>query len=173
MIWFGSSSWSMKLDFTCIFGLDHIYVQNGTLGNGRDSFSFMCFKIWGSLPIFCLIILEGFLSGWSMFQGSALGQIMSLSRSLSIWTSIGILQESKWLCELGCYYLIILILQSAMQKFTQKIVQMMKDENLFESQGGPIILSQVWFSVFLQLSCSIIQAFKRAINHKDLQLHIH
>jgi hypothetical protein len=108
-----------------------------------------------------------------MFQGSALGQIMSLSRSLSIWTSIGILQESKWLCELGCYYLIILILQSAMQKFTQKIVQMMKDENLFESQGGPIILSQVWFSVFLQLSCSIIQAFKRAINHRDLQLHIH
>lgn len=33
--------------------------------------------------------------------------------------------------------------KSAMQKFTQKIVQMMKDENLFESQGGPIILSQI------------------------------
>ncbi|GMY05720.1 beta-galactosidase 3-like [Fagus crenata] len=31
----------------------------------------------------------------------------------------------------------------AMQKFTQKIVQMMKDEHLFESQGGPIILSQI------------------------------
>ncbi|XP_059434788.1 beta-galactosidase 3-like isoform X1 [Corylus avellana] len=31
----------------------------------------------------------------------------------------------------------------AMQKFTQKIVQMMKDENLFASQGGPIILSQI------------------------------
>nr|XP_023897835.1 beta-galactosidase 3-like [Quercus suber] len=30
-----------------------------------------------------------------------------------------------------------------MQKFTQKIVQMMKDEKLFESQGGPIILSQI------------------------------
>ncbi|XP_050232309.1 beta-galactosidase 3-like isoform X2 [Mercurialis annua] len=30
-----------------------------------------------------------------------------------------------------------------MQKFTQKIVQMMKDENLFQSQGGPIILSQI------------------------------
>jgi hypothetical protein len=27
-----------------------------------------------------------------------------------------------------------------MQKFTQKIVQMMKDENLFESQGGPLVL---------------------------------
>ncbi|XP_030549547.1 beta-galactosidase 5-like isoform X1 [Rhodamnia argentea] len=33
--------------------------------------------------------------------------------------------------------------KSAMQKFTQKIVQMMKSENLFHSQGGPIILSQI------------------------------
>ncbi|XP_022015297.1 beta-galactosidase 5 [Helianthus annuus] len=31
----------------------------------------------------------------------------------------------------------------AMQKFTTKIVQMMKYEKLFESQGGPIILSQI------------------------------
>ncbi|GAY52917.1 hypothetical protein CUMW_145610 [Citrus unshiu] len=31
----------------------------------------------------------------------------------------------------------------AMQNFTQKIVQMMKDEKLFKSQGGPIILSQI------------------------------
>ncbi|GKU90013.1 hypothetical protein SLEP1_g4066 [Rubroshorea leprosula] len=31
----------------------------------------------------------------------------------------------------------------AMQGFTQKIVQMMKNENLFASQGGPIILSQI------------------------------
>lgn len=31
----------------------------------------------------------------------------------------------------------------AMQKFTTKIVQMMKYERLFESQGGPIILSQI------------------------------
>lgn len=30
-----------------------------------------------------------------------------------------------------------------MQGFTQKIVQMMKNEKLFASQGGPIILSQV------------------------------
>lgn len=30
-----------------------------------------------------------------------------------------------------------------MEKFTQKIVQMMKEEKLFQSQGGPIILSQV------------------------------
>jgi len=30
-----------------------------------------------------------------------------------------------------------------MQKFTEKIVDMMKAERLFESQGGPIIMSQV------------------------------
>jgi len=30
-----------------------------------------------------------------------------------------------------------------MQRFTTKIVNMMKAERLFESQGGPIILSQV------------------------------
>ena len=30
-----------------------------------------------------------------------------------------------------------------MQRFTGKIVGLMKSENLFESQGGPIILSQV------------------------------
>ncbi|KAF8406482.1 hypothetical protein HHK36_008570 [Tetracentron sinense] len=31
----------------------------------------------------------------------------------------------------------------AMQGFTEKIVQIMKSQNLFESQGGPIILSQI------------------------------
>ena len=30
-----------------------------------------------------------------------------------------------------------------MQGFTEKIVGLMKSHNLFESQGGPIILSQV------------------------------
>ncbi|XP_024017149.1 beta-galactosidase 1 [Morus notabilis] len=33
--------------------------------------------------------------------------------------------------------------KAAMEKFTQKIVNMMKSENLFEPQGGPIILSQI------------------------------
>ncbi|KAK9663655.1 hypothetical protein RND81_O265600 [Saponaria officinalis] len=33
--------------------------------------------------------------------------------------------------------------KNAMQKFTLKIVDMMKVEKLFESQGGPIILSQI------------------------------
>lgn len=30
-----------------------------------------------------------------------------------------------------------------MQKFTEKIVSMMQAEKLFQTQGGPIILSQV------------------------------
>ena len=34
-------------------------------------------------------------------------------------------------------------MQNAMQNFTTKIDQMMKDEKLFEPQGGPIILPQV------------------------------
>ncbi|KAI7734743.1 hypothetical protein M8C21_002996 [Ambrosia artemisiifolia] len=33
--------------------------------------------------------------------------------------------------------------KAAMQGFTQKIVEMLKAENLFEPQGGPIILSQI------------------------------
>ncbi|PWS21088.1 beta-galactosidase, partial [Enterococcus faecium] len=33
--------------------------------------------------------------------------------------------------------------KNAMQGFTEKIVGMMKSENLFASQGGPIILSQI------------------------------
>lgn len=47
-----------------------------------------------------------------------------------------------------------------MKKFTQKIVQMMKDEKLFESQGGPIILSQVWY--FLVKSNSLLRHFKES-----------
>lgn len=31
----------------------------------------------------------------------------------------------------------------AMQGFTEKIVKMMKSEKLYETQGGPIIMSQV------------------------------
>lgn len=42
-------------------------------------------------------------------------------------------------------------LQIAMQGFTEKIVQMMKDEKLFESQGGPIILSQAWLLLLTSL----------------------
>lgn len=37
------------------------------------------------------------------------------------------------------------LIQRAMESFTEKIVQMMKAERLFQSQGGPIILSQACF----------------------------
>lgn len=33
--------------------------------------------------------------------------------------------------------------QAEMKRFTAKIVDLMKQENLYASQGGPIILSQV------------------------------
>jgi len=36
-----------------------------------------------------------------------------------------------------------LSLQNAMKSFLTKIVDLMKDNNLFASQGGPIILAQV------------------------------
>lgn len=35
------------------------------------------------------------------------------------------------------------MVQAEMQRFTAKIVNMMKEEKLYASQGGPIILSQV------------------------------
>lgn len=37
----------------------------------------------------------------------------------------------------------IYVIQAEMQRFTAKIVDMMKKEKLYASQGGPIILSQV------------------------------
>lgn len=37
------------------------------------------------------------------------------------------------------------ILQYYMKRYVKMIVKMMKEEKLFASQGGPIILTQVWF----------------------------
>jgi hypothetical protein len=42
-----------------------------------------------------------------------------------------------------------------MQGFTEKIVGMMKSENLFASQGGPIILSQASIIVFLRFGAKV------------------
>ena len=36
-----------------------------------------------------------------------------------------------------------------MKKFTKKIVNLMKSEDLYASQGGPIILSQVLYRILL------------------------
>ena len=37
-----------------------------------------------------------------------------------------------------------------MKRFSAKIVDMMKQENLYASQGGPIILSQVFLKNFIK-----------------------
>lgn len=46
-------------------------------------------------------------------------------------------------------------IKAAMQKFTQKIVGMMKSERLFQSQGGPIILSQVYIELVHASFCHL------------------
>lgn len=52
-----------------------------------------------------------------------------------------------------------------MQKFTTKIVNMMKAEKLYQTQGGPIILSQVVkmlsFLYFLFINVWISYALKK------------
>lgn len=94
------------------------------------------------------------LSGWNMYRASLSGQTISHSRfGLSLNKNIkGFKLQSffllpyfrVWTYHSFCY------LQGAMERFTSKIVSMMKAENLFESQGGPIILSQVrQFSRFI------------------------
>ena len=51
-------------------------------------------------------------------------------------------------------------LKSAMQGFTEKIVQMMKEHRFFASQGGPIILSQVLYK-FTNLFFFFVTLLKR------------
>ncbi|TXG73868.1 hypothetical protein EZV62_002447 [Acer yangbiense] len=50
--------------------------------------------------------------------------------------------------------------KAEMKRFTAKIVDMMKQEKLYASQGGPIILSQVWFWCLVSIcSFSLVVAF--------------
>lgn len=59
-----------------------------------------------------------------------------------------------------------------MQKFTTKIVNMMKSEKLYQTQGGPIILSQVvimlsflyFFSLSMYESVMLLKKFHKACN---------
>jgi len=55
-----------------------------------------------------------------------------------------------------------------MQGFTEKIVGMMKSENLFASQGGPIILSQASTIVFLRFGAKVYQPVRQAVNDRRL-----
>jgi len=41
------------------------------------------------------------------------------------------------------FFFNVAVVKFQMERFTKKIVDMMKAERLFQSQGGPIILSQV------------------------------
>lgn len=121
---------------------------------------------WSCRPSSCVnfihlyFCVEDFLFGWSMFLESNSEQIMSPSRS-SIPTHLSLSfsfcyqryhlhkeNKTKWFKW---------ILQRAMQRFTKKIVDLMKSNNLFESQGGPIILSQVGMLNFLWAEFLIFQ----------------
>jgi len=53
-----------------------------------------------------------------------------------------------------------------MQGFTEKIVGMMKSENLFASQGGPIILSQASIIVW----CQGLYGWVTAYGYKQMSL---
>ncbi|KAK9128103.1 hypothetical protein Syun_016900 [Stephania yunnanensis] len=54
----------------------------------------------------------------------------------------GIVRDFRWLSN--SRLVSFSYTQIDMQKFTAKIVDMMKQEKLYASQGGPIILSQLW-----------------------------
>lgn len=55
---------------------------------------------------------------------------------------------------------VCIIVKTAMAGFTKKIVDMMKEEELFETQGGPIILSQVnGLITHLILQCFLYRSF--------------
>jgi hypothetical protein len=102
------------------------------------------------------IFLEVFLFGWSMFQVSASEQTMDHLRwdnsYCNIFKNINKFREKIYVF-IWCYYFTFLVtcfltlclclVKFQMQRFTTKIVNIMKAERLYESQGGPIILSQV------------------------------
>jgi hypothetical protein len=62
--------------------------------------------------------------------------------------------------------LIFHILQYHMKKYTKMIINKMKEEKLFASQGGPIILSQVWFH-----SKKILYPCRRSYHLIDLNVN--
>lgn len=107
--------------------------------------------LWSiALISFSLSSSGDFQYGWSLCQALASGQIMSLLRSV-LHASIIHYIIQNWVCIQNRQLVFIpqaMSLQLAMGKFTQKIVEMMKAERLFHSQGAPIILSQVLFHSF-------------------------
>lgn len=53
--------------------------------------------------------------------------------------------------------------QVEMKRFTAKIIDMMKQEKLYASQGGPIILSQVNFICLLNLRVFSFKVYSKHI----------
>lgn len=47
-------------------------------------------------------------------------------------------------------------MQNEMKLFLAKIVDLMKDENLFATQGGPIILAQVVSFIFVMMDVFVV-----------------
>ncbi|KAF6158935.1 hypothetical protein GIB67_012352 [Kingdonia uniflora] len=62
----------------------------------------------------------------------------------------------------------------AMQGFTQKIVQLMKSERLFKSQGGAIILSQMTWAtkMAVELGTGVLWVICKEDDAPDLVAHI-
>lgn len=56
-----------------------------------------------------------------------------------------------------------------MAKFTEKIVSVMKSEGLFESQGGPIILSQVALNHFRFCCIGLLANVTRQTGEIDIK----
>lgn len=158
MTWLDSSRQSRERGSMFIFALGLIFVLNGTLGKQYlnihiYTYIYMMFLLgsW-SWIIWCFVIthFRGFpvwlkyVPGISFRTDNGPFKVCLCSSSFD-FPFLSFQNQLFWALVFTYVSLIYLfMLQSAMQKFTQKIVQMMKDEKLFQSQGGPIILSQVW-----------------------------
>jgi hypothetical protein len=57
-----------------------------------------------------------------------------------------------------------------MKRFTAKIVDMMKQEKLYASQGGPIILSQVIFQIFYAIAVSHLDSNLMGPRRSEIEL---
>lgn len=86
-----------------------------------------------------------FLFGYTLFPEFSSVQQMLLLRLVPVFLSVEIVSHYtctsfKWFILMPCE-----LVQNEMKHFLAKIVEMMKEENLFATQGGPIILAQVLF----------------------------
>lgn len=114
------------------------------------------------LPPFCSYSFLMF----DFFQASNFGRLLTFCNMvLGVFCMVKVcpwyqLQNRKWAIQGFILHFDpkfvgdLMLIWAVMQGFTQKIVEMMKAKNLFESQGGPIILSHVLihFNPFLSIT---------------------